>query len=274
VTPAPKTDTAGFRDRLRAIIFESETRVGRLFDTVLLVAILASVAVVLLESVPSIRARHPGLLVGLEWGFTLLFTFEYALRLYSLREPLRYARSFFGVVDLLAILPTYLSLLLPGAQSFLVIRVLRLMRVFRVFKIAAYVDESTILWRAVRDSRRKVAIFLFAIFNVVVIIGAAMHVIEGPQNGFTDIPTSIYWTVVTLTTVGYGDVAPQTPLGRAFAVFVMLLGYGIIAVPTGLVTAELVRAARPAVSTQACPACGAEGHPVGARHCHRCGAGL
>ncbi len=263
-----------FRSRLHEIVFEADTRAGRLFDTALLVAILASVAVVLLESVASIRARYGDLLVGLEWMFTVFFTVEYLLRLYSVRRPLQYATSFFGVVDLLAVVPSYLSLLVPGAQSLLVIRILRLLRVFRVFQISAYVEESTMLWRALHASRRKIEIFLFTITNTVIVVGTAMHLVEGPEHGFSDIPTGIYWAVVTLTTVGYGDLAPATGLGRVLSVVVMLLGYGIIAVPTGLVTAELVRAGRVGVSTQSCPSCSAEGHEIDAVFCRRCGSRL
>lgn len=265
---------ASMRARLHEIIFEADTRAGRLFDTALLVLILASVVTVMLESVASVRARHGDLLIVLEWVFTLAFTLEYVLRLYCVEKPLRYARSFFGVVDLLAILPTYVSWFVPGAQSLLVIRVLRMLRIFRVFKVASFVEESALLWRALRVSRAKIVIFLFVVVNVVVIVGTAMYLIEGPEHGFDDIPTAMYWAVVTLTTVGYGDVAPVTPLGRMFSVGLMLLGYGIIAVPTGLVTAELVRSARTGVSTQACPACGVDGHEVDAAYCRRCGAPL
>jgi voltage-gated potassium channel len=266
-TPRPPD----LRARLHEIVFEADTRAGRMFDTVLLAAIVASVAVVVTESVASMRTRYGDVLIALEWVFTAFFTLEYAVRLYSVKKPLAYATSFFGVVDLLAVLPTYISLLVPGAQSLLVIRILRLMRVFRVFKVSAYVDESARLWRALYASRRKIQIFLFGILNIVVVVGAAMHVVEGPEHGFVDIPTGIYWAVVTLTTVGYGDLAPETSLGRGLSVVVMLLGYGIIAVPTGLVTAELMLAARGPVSTQACPACSAEGHDVDAAFCRLCG---
>lgn len=262
------------RSRLHEIIFEADTRAGRAFDAVLLAMIVASVAVVLLDSVASIRARHGQLFFVLEWAFTLFFTVEYAVRLYSVQRPLAYATSFFGVVDLLAVVPTWASFLVPGAQGLLAIRILRLLRVFRVFKVSAYVEESSALWRALRASRRKIEIFLFTIANVVVVVGAVMHVVEGPEHGFTDIPTGIYWAVVTLTTVGYGDVAPETPVGRAVSVVVMLLGYGIIAVPTGLVTAELMRGGHGPVSTQACPACSAEGHEIDAVFCRRCGSRL
>ena len=242
---------------------------------VLLVSIVASVAVLLLESVRPLQAAHFELFYLLEWFFTLLFTVEYALRLYSVRQPWHYARSFYGVVDLLAILPTFVSVLFPGAQALSVVRILRLLRVFRILKLAAYLDESGQLWHALLLSRRKITIFVFTVSTVVVIVGALMHLVEGPASGFTDIPTSVYWAVVTLTTVGYGDVAPITPLGRFLAVLVMLMGYGVIAVPTGIVTAELTRSTRDEdVTNTSCPECGAEGHRRDARFCRRCGGRL
>jgi voltage-gated potassium channel len=224
--------------------------------------------------VASVRARYEAILVVLEWTFTALFTIEYVLRLYSVRRPLRYATSFFGIVDLLAVLPSYLSLVLPGAQSLLVVRILRTLRIFRVFKLTPYLTESGELWDAMRRSRRKIFVFLFVVLTLVVIVGAGMHLVEGPENGFTSIPMSIYWAVVTLTTVGYGDISPQTPLGQFLAMIVMLIGYGIIAVPTGIVTAEMTRAVRGPVSTQSCPACSAEGHEYDARFCRKCGTRL
>ncbi len=259
------------RDRLHEIIFEADTPAGRAFDTALLVAIVASVVVVMLESVNSVREVAGPWLVALEWFFTLLFTVEYILRLASVARPLKYARSFFGVVDLLAILPTYLSILVPGAQGLLVVRILRLLRIFRVFKLVTYLNESRMLVAAMRASGRKISIFLFALFTVVVILGAVMYVVEGPTQGFTSIPISVYWAIVTLTTVGYGDLVPGTPIGKLVATVVMLLGYGIIAVPTGIVTAEMTKVARGEVSTQACRDCGAEGHQFDAVHCRRCG---
>lgn len=265
---------AGWRRRLHTIIFESDTPGGKTFDILLLISILASVLVVMLDSVSSISARYGPQLAALEWTFTLLFTAEYILRLLAVRRPLAYAGSFFGVVDLLAILPTYLSLLLPGAQYLLVVRVLRLLRIFRILKLAEYLHEGRTLGRALLATRRKISVFLLTVVTVVIIVGALMYVVEGPESGFTSIPTSIYWAVVTLTTVGYGDIAPQTPPGKALAVAVMLLGYGIIAVPTGIVTMELSRASTPGVSTQVCPNCGAEGHDPDARFCKRCGSPL
>jgi voltage-gated potassium channel len=262
------------RQRVHEIVFEAESPAGRAFDIVLLVAIVASVVTVLYESVPSVRVRFFRELYVLEWFFTLLFTVEYIVRLYAVQRPLRYARSFYGVVDLLAILPTYLSLLLPGAQALSVVRGLRLLRVFRILKLSAYLNESGQLWRALLASRRKITIFLFTVLTIVVIAGAAMHLVEGSASGFTDIPTSVYWAIVTITTVGYGDVAPVTALGRLLATMLMLLGYGIIAVPTGIVTAELTRELRQEVTNNACPSCGAEGHGADAIFCRRCGARL
>lgn len=262
------------RQRLHEIIFEADTPAGRAFDVTLLILIVLSVAVVLLESVRTVQLMYFRAFYLLEWTFTLLFTVEYALRLYAVKAPLRYVRSFYGVVDLLAILPTYLSLLLPGAQALSVVRILRLLRVFRILKLAAYLNESGELWRAIVLSRRKITIFLFTVSTIVVVVGALMHLVEGPANGFTDIPTSVYWAVVTLTTVGYGDISPVTALGRFLAVLVMLMGYGIIAVPTGIVTAELTRGMRDPVTNTAYPVCGAEGHRPDALFCRRCGGKL
>lgn len=259
------------RARLHEIIFEADTPEGRVFDMLLLVAILSSVVVVLLESVASVRARIGPELRAAEWGFTVLFTIEYILRLATVGRPLRYARSAYGLIDLLAILPSYVSLFIPGGQSLLVVRLLRLLRVFRVLKLAEYLRESRTLAQALRASWRKIAVFLLTVMTIVVVVGTLMYVIEGPRHGFTNIPLSMYWAVVTLTTVGYGDLAPATTLGRALAVVLMLTGYGIIAVPTGIVTAELTRATAQPISTQACPACGAEGHEHDAVFCRRCG---
>jgi voltage-gated potassium channel len=263
-----------FRVRLHEIIFEADTPEGRLFDLALLIAIVTSVVVVVLESVPEMRARAGSELRVLEWVFTGLFTVEYVLRLVAVRQPLRYARSLFGIIDLAAILPTYLSVFIPGAQGLLAVRLLRLLRVFRILKLAEYLRESRVLAQALRASGRKIAVFLLVVVTIVVIVGSLMYVIEGQAHGFTSIPISIYWAVVTLTTVGYGDLAPATTLGRALAVVLMLTGYGIIAVPTGIVTAELARANVHPVSGQACPGCGLGAHDFDAVYCRRCGAKL
>jgi voltage-gated potassium channel len=267
---------APWRERLRVIIFEADTPAGKAFDVSLLIAILASVLAVMLDSVTSIRAAYGRSLDVAEWIFTVLFSIEYALRLVCVPIPWRYARSFFGVVDLLAVLPTYLSLLLPGAEHLLVIRGLRLLRIFRVFKLGRFLGEASILRKALADSRHKVTVFLGTIAILVTILGTAMYLIEGEENGFTSIPISVYWAVVTMTTVGYGDIAPQTVAGKALATMVMVLGYSIIAVPTGIVTAEIVESAVAArkMSTRCCPQCMAEGHDADARFCKACGAHL
>ncbi len=268
----------GWRYRLHEIIFEADTPAGRAFDVVLLVAIVASVVAVSLESIDPAaapwRARWGPWLRAAEWLFTVLFSVEYALRLTCVRRPFAYARSFFGVVDLLAVLPTYLSLVLPGAQSLLVIRALRLLRVFRVFKLAHFLAEARVLRSALAASRPKIVVFLGTVLTIVLIVGATMYLVEGRASGFDSIPRGMYWAIVTLTTVGYGDISPQTPLGQALASVVMILGYGIIAVPTGIVTVELGRASRRSVTTQACPSCAAEGHDADARFCKYCGARL
>lgn len=256
------------------MIFEADTPAGRAFDMLLMSSIAISVIVVLLESVATIQARYGPVLFAIELFFTLLFTGEYILRLVSVNRPLRYATSFYGMVDLLAILPTYLFVLAPGLHYLLVIRVLRLLRIFRVLKLGEYLSEADLLWRAVLASMRKIIVFLLTVLTLVIIIGALMHVIEGEQSGFTSIPISIYWAIVTLTTVGYGDIAPQTPLGQILASFVMLIGYGIIAVPTGIVTVELSRVSNLPITTQACPECGREGHDPDAVFCKYCSARL
>jgi len=256
--PGPPRRHAWRRTR-HQIIYEADTPLGRAFDVALLWAIVLSVAAVLLESVSRIRADWGAWLIAVEWMFTLLFTVEYAVRLATVDRPLRYARSFFGIVDLLAIIPTYLSLVFVGAQSLVVIRALRLLRIFRVLKLARYLDESRVLVAALKASRPKITVFLFSVLTLVVIIGALMYLIEGADSGFTSIPRSIYWAIVTLTTVGYGEITPQTTLGQFLAGAVMIMGYGIIAVPTGIVSVELAEAARAgtpeSISTQACPAC-------------------
>ena len=270
--PAVERPSTRRRARLHEVIFESDTRAGRYFDLTLTWLILLSVATVVLESIREVRAQYGALLYVLEWVFTLLFTVEYGLRLLSVRRPLRYATSFFGIVDLLAIVPTYLSVFVPGSHYLLVIRILRLLRVFRLLKLSEYVIEADILKRALRASRRKISVFISAVVLLVVIIGSLMYVIEGEANGFTSIPRSIYWAIVTMTTVGYGDLSPRTPLGQMVASVVMIIGYGIIAVPTGIVSVELAQVARDKrVSGQACPSCAAEGHDADAICCKYCG---
>lgn len=275
--PAPTHDAplVGWRRRAHEIIFEADTPAGRLFDIALLVAIVASIVVVCLESVAPIAEQHGELLRRIEWGLTIAFTAEYLMRLACIGRPRRYAFSLFGLVDLLAILPTYLSLIFVGTQSLVVIRSLRLLRVFRVLKLGQFVGEATQLRAALSASARKITIFLFTVLTVVTIIGAAMYLVEGEASGFTSIPRSMYWAIVTMTTVGYGDVTPDTPLGQALAAVIMVLGYGILAVPTGIVSVELARMSHgEPISTQACPGCSAEGHDTDARYCKRCGAEL
>ena len=263
------------RDRLYDIIFESDTPAGKLFDVILIVAIVGSVVAVLLETIPSIRAGYPRALYVIEWVFTVLFTLEYGLRWYCAHNARRYATSFYGVVDLLAILPTYVSLLIPGAQYLLVVRLLRTLRVFRVLKLAEYLEEANTLARALRASRRKIAVFLLAVVSLIVILGSLMYLVEGPKNGFTSIPISMYWAVVTLTTVGYGDISPQTTFGRFLSALVMIIGYAIIAVPTGIVTAELTRSqSKQNRSPRRCPDCDALGHESDADFCKFCGHAL
>lgn len=264
---------ANWRRRLHETIFEAETFAGRLFDVILIGAIILSVIVVILDSVNSYKQRLGSFLYAAEWFFTVLFTIEYILRLVSVRRPWRYALSFFGVIDILSILPTYISLFIPGVHYLLTVRILRLLRIFRIFKLSEYISEARTLTTALRASAKKIGVFLLAVLTLVTVIGSLIYVIEGEENGFKDIPTSIYWAIVTLTTVGYGDLAPKTALGQFFASIVMILGYGIIAVPTGIVTVELSRTDRK-ISTQACPDCSAEGHDEDAEFCKYCGAHL
>jgi len=272
-TDQPRDDPQ-WKDTLHEIIFEADTPAGKTFDVALLVAIALSVLVVSLDTVASVEARIGPALRAAEWAFTGLFSIEYVLRLLAVRRPFAYARSFFGVVDLLAILPTYLSLLIPGTQSLLVIRGLRLLRIVRVFKLARFLGEADVLMSALRQSGRKILLFVGAVVLIVSIVGALMYLIEGPEHGFTSIPRSMYWGVVTVTTVGYGDIAPQTVPGQMLAAALMIVGYGIIAVPTGIFSAALIAASRSSVSTRACPSCGGEGHDDDAMHCKFCGVAL
>ncbi len=272
--PEPPRDAPGWRRRLHEVIFEAETPAGKAFDVGLILAILLSVLAVMLESVDPLRARAPGVFLAVEWTVTILFTIEYLLRLVAARRPLGYATSFYGVVDLLAVLPSYVGGLVPGAGVLRTVRILRVLRIFRVLKLAQYIAEAESLVRALRASRRKIAVFLFGVASLVVILGSVMHVVEGPEHGFSSIPVSVYWAVVTLTTVGYGDISPETPAGQFLAACIMILGYSIIAVPTGIVTAEMVRGTGQMPATKPCPACGRGGHDNDALHCKHCGARL
>jgi voltage-gated potassium channel len=264
---------ATVRERWRRIIFESDTPAGRAFDVLLIIAISMSVAAVLLDSIRPVREQWGYALWAAEWFFTLLFTFEYGARLWVVEDKGRYAKSFFGLIDLLAIIPTYLSILFPGTEFLLVIRLVRVLRVFRILKLLKYMEQASILSQALQASRPKILIFIFAILVMVTIAGSLMYLIEGEEYGFTSIPISMYWAIVTLTTVGYGDISPHTPIGRLLASMLMLTGYGIIAVPTGIVTVELSRAALAAGSMQ-CPQCLARGHTDDANFCRVCGASL
>lgn len=264
---------AGWRRRWFIVIFENDTRAGRRFDVWLLVAIVASVLVVMLDSVQAIGNRFGTLFDVLEWTFTLAFTAEYLARLVSVQRPLRYATSFFGVIDLLSVLPTYLAFFFPDLHALIDIRVLRLLRTFRILKLVAYVNEYKFLAAALRDSRRKILVFLSAVVMVIVCLSTLMYVVEGPENGFTSIPTSIYWGITALTTVGFGDIVPKTDLGRAIASVMMLLGWSILAVPTGIVTAEMSRRTS-GMPERRCGACGARHHLPKARYCHECGKDL
>lgn len=263
----------GWRLRLYTIIFEADTRAGLAFDLALIAAILASVFVVMLDSVQETHARHGAVLYTIEWVFTILFTLEYLARLACVQRPLRYATSFFGVIDLLAILPTYISVLVPEASAFLDVRTLRLIRVFRVLKLTLYLAEYQLVMRALRASSRKIFVFISMVLMLVLLLGTLMYVIEGPENGFTSIPMSMYWGIISLTTVGYGDIVPHTDFGKVIASVVVLLGWGTLAVPTGIVTAEMVsqHGARAVPTTRTCPACLTEGHEVSARFCKDCG---
>jgi voltage-gated potassium channel len=268
------TEAGGWRLQVFRVIFDHDTRAGRIFDLLLIAAIVASVLVTLLDSMPRWDEYDRGVFYGMEWVFTALFTVEYLARLLVVTQPLRYARSFYGVIDLLAVLPTWLSLLIPGTQYLLVVRILRILRVFRILKLTRYMSEAGLLMGAFARSGRKVFVFLCAILTVVTIFGALMYVIEGPAHGFQSIPTGIYWAIVTVGTVGFGDISPATPLGRFLASILILIGYGIIAVPTGIYTAELAQGLRMRHDARQCPTCDLRGHEDDAVHCRRCGQDL
>jgi voltage-gated potassium channel len=257
------------------IIFEADTRAGKLFDVFLLFAIALSTLVVMLESVPSMDEEYGASFILLEWVFTILFTLEYVLRILVVNRKKQYIFSFFGMVDLLSILPSYLALIFSGAQVLLVIRVIRLFRIFRILKLANFVGAGNSLRIAIMASRHKISVFLLSVLMTVIIAGTLMYLVEGAENGFTSIPVSIYWAIVTMTTVGYGDIAPQTAVGQALASFIMILGYGIIAVPTGIVSAEIYELkTKEKLTTQVCPNCLKEGHDSDATHCKFCGTKL
>jgi voltage-gated potassium channel len=265
---------AGWRRKLYVVIFESDTPAGLLFDKILLVAILASVTVVMLDSVfPASSPQHVPL-TALEWFFTALFTVEYVARLLCVERPWRYARSFYGIVDFASVLPTYLAIFVPELHALIDVRVLRMLRVFRILKLTQYLAEFQLLATALRNSRRKIAVFLSAVLMIVVTLGTVMYVVEGPANGFTSIPVSVYWAITTMTTVGFGDITPHTNLGRFVASMMMLMGWGVLAVPTGIVTAELTSQRLRPTGGRACTQCGAREHADDARFCRACGASL
>lgn len=265
----------GWRLRLYTVIFEADTRAGRWFDLWLIVIILASVLVVVLDSVQTLGARFRTEFGVLEWIFTIAFTLEYVARLVCVRNPARYILSFYGLIDLAALLPTYIALFVPEVHALVDVRVLRLLRVFRVFKLTAYVAEFQSLRRALNASRRKIFVFLSVVLMIVLIMGTMMYVVEGPANGFVNIPTSVYWAITTMTTVGFGDITPKTDLGRLIASAMMLLGWGTLAVPTGIVTAEMTsQRIRTLPTTRTCHECLTEGHLAEANYCLHCGAKL
>lgn len=258
------------KDRLYEIIFEADTRAGKFFDVALLIVIIISVLLVMLESMPGIRRNHHELLVSLEWIITGIFTLEYITRIIIVKKPWRYIFSFYGIIDFLAVLPSYLGLIVVSYQGFMVIRVLRLLRVFRIFKLTRYTAAGRNLARAIWNSREKISVFIFFVIILVILIGTIMYLVEGEANGFTSIPVSIYWAIVTLTTVGYGDISPVTPLGQFLASIVMIMGYAIIAVPTGIVTAEMMRPST-RTNTQVCSNCLYDRHDDDALFCKKCG---
>lgn len=268
------------QETLHEVIYEADTPAGRFFDVALLVCIIISVVLVMLESVDSINTKYSQELLILEWAFTIIFSIEYILRLYSVMKPWKYALSFFGIIDLLAILPVFLDLILVSTQThFLVtIRALRLLRIFRIFKAAKYINESAALVKSLSASRRKISVFLFFIVLIAIITGSVLYLVEGNSNpAFANIPISIYWAIVTITTVGYGDISPITPLGQFLAAGLMILGYAVIAVPTGIVSAEMVKANSTddeKITTISCRSCSIEGHDEDAEYCKFCGEAL
>lgn len=264
------------QDQCYDIIFGYESRAGKLFDLLLISMILISVTAVMLESIESISTRYGNLLFRLEWFFTILFTCEYAIRVYSAHHKRVYITSFYGLIDLFSILPTYIAFLFPSAQYLIVIRIMRVLRIFRILKLFRYMGEANLLFTALLQARRKILVFLFSVLTLIVIFGAMMFVIEGPENGFDNIPKSIYWAIVTITTVGYGDIAPQTPVGQMIAALAMICGYAIIAVPTGIIGAELMNEyqeekRRGQNHSRKCVSCKSSGHDLDARYCKYCG---
>lgn len=272
---------SGWQKKLHEVIYEADTPSGKLFDILLFVLIIFSVILVMLESIKDVDKDYHGTLLTLEWIVTILFTLEYIARLISIKKPLKYVFSFYGIIDFLSTIPLYLSYIFAGSQVLLAVRAFRLLRIFRILKLVKFIGEASQLQAALRASRTKIAVFIYVVLILSVILGTLMYIVEGDESGFTSIPRSIYWTIVTLTTVGYGDIAPQSNLGQFLATIIMILGYGIIAVPTGIVTAEFARGKKNGeesdevhmvhVNTQSCPSCSAEGHRDDATHCYNCG---
>ncbi|GLO53613.1 Cyclic nucleotide-gated potassium channel [compost metagenome] len=262
---------ASLREQLYIIVFQTDTVAGRRFDKILLLIILASLVTVILDSIDEVHQGYAGLLAGIEWGFTAIFLAEYLTRLYCSPKPLRYAFSFYGLVDLLAIVPGIIALYYSDAQYLLIIRVIRMLRIFRVLKLSPYLKQAHYLMEALRGSKQKIIVFLVTVSTLVTVFGTLMYVIEGPEHGFTSIPKGIYWAIVTLTTVGFGDIVPKTPLGQVLSSLVMITGYSIIAVPTGIFTAELANAMRGEQLQHDCPTCSKNSHEHGAAFCSRCG---
>tara|TARA_B100001778_G_C18527353_1_gene601861 strand:+ start:105 stop:935 length:831 start_codon:yes stop_codon:yes gene_type:complete len=257
---------------LHEIIYEADTPEGKLFDVLLLFLILLSVFVVMLDSTAVFHAKYRYLFDVIEWIITVLFSIEYALRIIVVKKPIKYITSFFGIIDLLSILPQYLSFFFINSSSLAALRALRLLRVFRILKLTRFIGESNFLWRSLKASRAKIGVFLFTVFILSIIFGTIMYLVEGEENGFSSIPESIYWTIVTLTTVGYGDIFPGTAIGKFIASIIMIMGYGIIAVPTGIVSAEMAqKRRRPDTNTQSCPSCAESSHKDNAKFCHSCG---
>lgn len=272
---------SGWRNKLHEVIYEADTPAGKLFDIFLFILIIFSVILVMLESIKDVDKDYHGTLLTLEWIVTIFFTLEYIARLISIKKPLKYVFSFYGIIDFLSTIPLYLSYILAGSQVLLAVRAFRLLRIFRILKLVKFIGEASQLQAALKASRTKIAVFIYVVLILSVMLGTLMYIVEGDEAGFTSIPRSIYWTIVTLTTVGYGDIAPQSNLGQFLATLIMILGYGIIAVPTGIVTAEFARGRKNGsdedsgymvhVNTQACPSCGVEGHRDDATHCYNCG---
>ncbi|EAS43891.1 ion transporter [Photobacterium profundum] len=262
------------RQKIYQVIFGTSTRAGQIFDIVLIIAILSSEAILILSSVTVVETRFPETLFYAEWLFTLLFTIEYITRLYCSPKPIAYARSFYGIIDLLAIIPAYVAFFIPGSNYLLIIRLIRVLRIFRILKLARYLRDSNILLRSLRQAQRKIFVFFSSVLILVTVFGSLMFVIEGPDNGFTSIPQSIYWAIVTITTVGYGDMIPHTVMGKALASLTMLLGYSILAVPTGIITAELSQEMKTHREFIRCPNCATSGHETDAEYCKKCGTKL